>query len=276
MSVSTAVAVDLRKQPVDEVLGRVERSLGVRLDRDTAVRKRRSVGARTDRGTWVRIERRALERIDGQGWNGVESAAVLQGVAMPRWFAGVAWRDPEAPAMWRADETELISVEPVKPADRVALSDTWWATLNASLDALASQTTTRVATPDTVTISRSVVSEVIQNAFPETTIDIFLDEWAAAHADLSWANLTAPECYLLDWEDWGMAPRGLDAAKLLVSSLDVPEVAERVRQERHNDLASRTGKVMALFNCSKLVPYVGDGPVHAEALRLLDELAPPR
>jgi hypothetical protein len=202
MPVSAAVAVDLRKESVDGVLKRVEQSLGVCLDRSTEARKRRSIGARTDRGTWVRIERRALERIDGQGWNGVEAAATLQGVSMPRWLAGVAWRDPEDAAMWRADETELITAEPVKPADRGTLSVTWWATLNASLDALAAQTTTRVATPDTVTISRAVVAEVIQKAFPGTTIDVSLDEWTSAHADLSWANLTAPDCYLLDWEDW--------------------------------------------------------------------------
>ncbi|WP_075029131.1 hypothetical protein [Streptomyces mirabilis] len=26
------------------------------------------------------------------------------------------------------------------------------------------------------------------------------------------ANVTAPEFCLFDWEDWGLAPRGLDAA----------------------------------------------------------------
>ncbi|MDT0267952.1 hypothetical protein RM844_16860 [Streptomyces sp. DSM 44915] len=207
----------------------------------------------------------------------MECAATLRGIAMPQWLAGAAWTDPEDAAMWRADETELISAPPVKPADRAELSDTWWATLTASLDALAEQTTTRVATPDTDTISRSVVTEVIQKAFPEATIDVSLDEWATAHADLSWANLTTPECYILDWEDWGMAPRGLDAARLLVSSLDVPEVAERVRHERRDDLGSRTGKLMSLFYCSKLVPYVDEGaPVRAEALRLLGELEPLR
>nr|WP_230423383.1 hypothetical protein [Streptomyces radicis] len=225
----------------------------------------------------MRIERRARERIDGQGWNGVECAAVLQGVAMPEWFAGLAWSDPDDGSMWRADETQLVTAEPMKPTDRAELPDAWWATLTESLDALAAQTTTRVATPDTVTISREVVAEVIQKAFPEAGIDISLDEWATAHADLSWANLTTPECYLLDWEDWGMAPRGLDSAKLWVSSLDVPEVAERVRHERRGDLGSRTGKLMSLFYCSKLVPYVDEGAaVRMEALRLLEELESPR
>lgn len=67
---------DLRVEPVDDVLDRVERSLQMRLDRDAMVRKRRSVGARTNRNTWVRIERRRLDKIDGQGWNGSECAAL--------------------------------------------------------------------------------------------------------------------------------------------------------------------------------------------------------
>nr|WP_303713682.1 hypothetical protein [Kutzneria buriramensis]WKX12548.1 hypothetical protein Q4V64_35505 [Kutzneria buriramensis] len=66
LSVSTGQTIDLRVQPVDEVLDRVERSLQVRLLPDTLVRKRRSVGARTVRDTWVRIERRLLDKIPDQ------------------------------------------------------------------------------------------------------------------------------------------------------------------------------------------------------------------
>ncbi|GHF36073.1 hypothetical protein GCM10010359_43560 [Streptomyces morookaense] len=74
-----AKTVDLRREPVDEVLHRVEQSLKVRLDRRTVVRKCRSVGARTDRDTWVRIERRGVDRIGAQGGNGPEAAAILTG-----------------------------------------------------------------------------------------------------------------------------------------------------------------------------------------------------
>ena len=56
-------------------------------------------------------------------------------------------------------------------------------------------------------------------------------EWVPAHADLNWADLTRLECWILDWEDHGLAPRGLDAATLWVSSLTVPPIAERVYRE---------------------------------------------
>ncbi len=84
--VPSAAVSDLRVQPVDDLLDRVERRLEVLLDRGTVVRKRRSCGARTDRDTWVRIERRGLDRIDSQGWNGTECAAALGGIAKPTWY----------------------------------------------------------------------------------------------------------------------------------------------------------------------------------------------
>lgn len=76
-SASSTRAVDLRQEPVDEVMERVERALQTSLDRDSVVCKRRTVGVQLDRGTWVRIERRPFARIGVQGWNGTESAALL-------------------------------------------------------------------------------------------------------------------------------------------------------------------------------------------------------
>nr|WSZ95505.1 hypothetical protein OH820_07410 [Streptomyces sp. NBC_00857] len=275
------VSVDLRVKSVDEVLGRVERALDVQLDRNTVVRKRRSVGARTDRDTWVRVERRRLDKIDGQGWNGTECAAVLEGITKPTWFAGTAWRDMADPAMWRADETELLPGTPVKPGGTLIidpeLPNLWWEALNTSLDALAAQYTTRVATPDTVTITQARVTEAISTTFT-VPIDTTIERWTPAHADLNWANVTGPRFCLFDWEDWGMAPRGLDSASLWGNSLAVPELADRVRRERRHDLESRDGKVMALFFLAKVVGDYADPadprlkPAHKAAELLLKEL----
>ncbi|WLW55525.1 hypothetical protein [Streptomyces sp. YU58] len=268
LSVSTGRAVDLRVQPVDRVLDRVERSLGARLLPETVVRKRRSVGARTDRHTWVRVERRSLDKIPDQGWNGTESAARLQGIAQPEWLGCVVWqeRDTDDPAMWRADETELLPGAPVGNAivsEAPELPDTWWEALNASLDALAAQQTGRVATPDTVTITQDLVTGSIHDVFSDD-VHTTVERWAPAHADLNWANMTAPTFSLFDWEDWGNAPLGLDSASLWASSLAVPALADRVRRERRSDFESRDGKVMTLFTCSKIL-----GPhAHPEDPRL--------
>lgn len=280
LSVPPARPVDLRVEPVDDTLDRVERSFQMRFDRETVVRKRRSVGGQTDRGTWVRIERRGFERIGAQGWNGPEAAAILRGVSMPEWYAGLAWRDGDEPVMWRADEMELITAPPVGHAlviDDPELPDVWWAALNASLDALGAQYTPRIATPDTETVTQKLVTATVREVFPEVT-DTTVDEWVPAHADLTWANVTGPEFCVIDWEDWGMAPRGLDAAILWGNSLAVQALAERVWNERRPDLESRSGRLMALFFCAKVVgPHAHEAdprlePARKEAERLVAEL----
>ncbi|MDX2758194.1 MULTISPECIES: hypothetical protein [Streptomyces] len=274
-------AVDLRRISLDEVLDRVERSLQVRLGRETVVRKRRTIGARTDRDTWVRIERRGFDRIGAQGWNGPESAAVLSGVVMPCWNAGFAWREPGEPVMWRADEMELVNAAPVGQGALVIenprLPDEWWSALNASLDALTAQSAPRIATPDTETMTQELVTATLGEVFPEVP-DTTVEEWLPAHADLTWANVTGPEFCMIDWEDWGMAPRGLDAATLWGHSLAVPALAERVWCERRPDLESRSGRLMALFVCAKIAgPHAHpEDPrlelARKEAARLIAEL----
>ncbi|MEU9026776.1 phosphotransferase [Streptomyces sp. NPDC048383] len=284
MAMSAAVHVDLRRMPIDDVLDRVDQCLQLRLDRDTVVRKRRSLGAPTDRGTWVRIERRRFEPIGEQGWNGTEAAAVLRDVVMPEWYQGLAWRAPGEPVMWRADELELITAAPVGKGalmlEAPGLPGAWWAALNTSLDALAAQQTPRVATPDTELINQELVTAKLGAVFPEL-IDTTVERWVPAHADLTWANVMGAEFCIIDWEDWGMAPRGLDAATLWGNALVVPELADRVYRERRVDLESRDGKLMALFFLSKIIgPHAyEEDPLlvpaaRKEAARLVAELQP--
>ncbi|MBV9013939.1 MAG: hypothetical protein JO272_18180 [Pseudonocardiales bacterium] len=127
---------------------------------------------------------------------------------MPQWHQGLSWLDHGRQVMWRTDETTYIADRPIKPGriltTRPELPESWWATFHSSLDALGRYTTTRVA------VSQAGVTETICQVFSD--VDTTVEEWTAAHADLAWANLTAPNCYFLDWEDWGTAPRGWDTA----------------------------------------------------------------
>lgn len=247
----------------------------MRLDRAAVVRKRRSVGARTDRVTWVRIERRGLDRIGVQGWNGTELAACLEGVAQPVWQGCVVWRDAVEPVMWRADETTLLPGAPVGTAilgEVPRLPEEWWQALNATLDALAAQTTRRVATPDTETVTQDLVTTSVRSVFPHADVDTTVERWVPAHADLNWANMTAPVFCLFDWEDWGNAPQGLDAASLWGSSLAVPALADRVWRERRGDFETRDGKLMTLFACSKILgPHAHPQDPRLDAARRMSE-----
>lgn len=265
---------DLRKYDCHAIIERVQRSLDAQFDFATEIRKRRSLGYRTTRETWVRIELRDLARIDDQGW-GIEEASVLEGVAMPAWHQGLSWMDHELGAMWRVDETELITDPTVKLGgiltDEPELPDAWWAILNSSLDALAKHPTTRVATSAGSRITQERISATIHQVFPD--VDTTIDEWTTAHADFAWPNLTALNCCVLDWEDWGVAPRGYDAATLRGESLAVPALAERIYQERQTDLDSRSGRLSQLYYCAKAIA-AGErsGPLLAPATDLANEL----
>ena len=123
--------------------------------------------------------------------------------------------------------------------------------LNSSLDTLAKHATTRVATSAAIRITQERVSATIYQVFPD--VDTAIDEWATAHADFAWPNLTAPACVVLDWEDWGLAPCGYDAATLRGESLAVPALADRIYQERRTDLDSRSGQLSQLYYCAKAI-----------------------
>jgi hypothetical protein len=172
---------------------------------------------------------------------------LLTGIAKPAWHASVAWAEPETGMMWRADETDLVTAAPIKPGGILTadpqLSAAWWVTLDASLDALAAADTTRVATLHTAPITQARVDEEIRAVFGPD-LDTTIEQWVPAHADFAWANLTAPDCWILDWEDWGLAPRGLDSAMLWAASLAVPGLAEQVHEVRRADLDGRDGQLM--------------------------------
>jgi hypothetical protein len=222
------------------------------------------------------MELRGLERLDGQGW-GLEATAVLRDVPAPAWHAGVSWLDTARRAMWRADEAALVGEAPIARASAAAgLPESWWDALSTALQALARHQTPRRATPDCEPITQDRVTSVIEQVFPGR-IDTAISEWSCAHADLNWANLTGPELWMLDWEDWGMAPRGLDAARLWFSSLTQPALTERVERHMDADLSSRTGRIMALFECAGWLAFADDSEpltatARAQAARLIGEL----
>lgn len=265
---------DLRKCETVVVVERAQRQIDTHFDVTTEVRKRRSLGFRTDRDTWVRIELRSLDRIDGQGW-GIEQAAVLNGVAMPAWRQGLSWVDHDLSAMWRVDETDLVTDPVVKPGGILTtepeLSEGWWTTLNSSLEALAKHSTTRIATSAGSRITQERITATIHQVF--RGVDTVIDEWTTAHADFAWPNLTAPSCCILDWEDWGLAPRGYDAATLRGESLAVPALAKRIYWERRADLDSRSGQLSQLYYCAKVIA-AGErsGPILAPATELANHL----
>ncbi|HWR49330.1 MAG TPA: hypothetical protein VN327_17230 [Pseudonocardiaceae bacterium] len=247
-----AQVFELREQLGEDVLHRVEQSMGIRLDRANRVygTQGMTAGFRTDAGTWVRVQWRRPWKIYAPAWAGSECASVLRGVAKPDWFQTASWRDDARDVVWRADEMELVSSPVINSTGVIAtdpeLPDSWWASLRESLAALAESDTDRVG------VRQEHLTLRINQVFPDE-VDTTVDEWVTSHADLHWGNLTAPDCYLLDWEDWGAAPRGRDAVSLWGVSLLVPVLAARVQREFETDLQTRSGKLAQLLFCSNVI-----------------------
>ncbi|MGH3696264.1 MAG: hypothetical protein ACRDRX_20100 [Pseudonocardiaceae bacterium] len=260
----------------DDVIAQVERRLDVRLDRSASRTGAwaHSAGHRTHRETWVRVDSRTPSWIQPQSWIGAEAASVIPGVPQPRWLQTATWTDTERSKVWRAEEMELVT-DPVIVAVGTMLTadpglpDSWWVQLRAVLTVLAVFPTLRVSGRQELITRR--ISQVLGGA-----VDTTVTEWTTSHGDLHWGNLTSPTLWLLDWADWGLAPRGNDAACLWGSALAVPDIAARVHAEFRDDLDSRSGRIARLWVCSNIVRMVGrreDATALAEPARdAADEL----
>jgi hypothetical protein len=243
---------NLRAQNLDDVRAEVEKALDVKLDETTAAYGQGStVGYATTAGTWVRLAWSNPHEIHGQSWTGIEIASAIRGVRKPELYRSYRWVDNERSVVWRADETELVLWRAIHSTGVIDtqpdLTKPWWSDLKASLGALATVSTERVAMP------QHHLTRRIMQVFGDEGLDTEVDEWTTAHADLHFGNLTAPECYLLDWEGWGRGPRGLDAATLWGHSLLVPSVAHRVQVEFADDLNARSGLLAQLLFCANVI-----------------------
>ncbi|XVV02487.1 phosphotransferase [Actinosynnema sp. CA-248983] len=277
--VRSITVFDTRVNPHEDVLAHVERAFGVVLDRDSVVHGLEGVteGFRTDRGTWVRIEQRLPWRIKSAAWIGLEASSAIEGVPKPAWFQSVTWTDQPRDRVWRADEVEFVATPSVAVAGGLqaaaALPHQWWTGLRQALDVLAGHRTERVG------VTQAHLSTRIGQVFPD--VDTTIDEWVTAHTDLHWRNVTT-DGVLLDWADWGLAPRGHDVATLWQASLPHPELAARVEREFAADFATRSGKLSRLLLCANAIriadqrgvttPFVE--PARTAARQLVAELMP--
>ncbi|SDK14974.1 hypothetical protein SAMN04488074_104380 [Lentzea albidocapillata subsp. violacea] len=270
----------LRNEPLDDVFAEVERALGVQLvrSRPTYGTQGATVGLPTTADTWVRVAWRTPEGVHLQAWFGGEAASSIVGVRKPELYRSYRWIDQRRSVVWRADEAEIVSSTAVQSTGVIDhepdILPTWWNDLKASLAALAEFQTRRVG------ISQKHVTRRINQVFGDEGVKTEVDEWATAHAELHWGNVTGPEFCLLDWEAWGLGPRGLDAATLWGASLRVPAVADRVQEVFADDLNSRSGLLAQLLVCSNVV-RINSGtptpspllePARHEAKRLLAAL----
>lgn len=240
----------------------------------------RSAGARVqtaggDQG-WLRVVVEQHTWAGGEFWTGNTDANVITGVVKPRVLAHWDWTD----GAWavRAELTTFVDGYPCSPTPElqvpVELPETWWNELRSSLAALAATRTERIH------LRQADITRRLAVFFGDRPGDPTIDRWTAAHADLHWANLIAPHCVLVDWEGWGLAPAGYDAASLYVHSLLAPAIAERVVEVFAEQLNTRDGLLAQLYATTRILMRIDQGdypdlviPLHHNAERVLHRLA---
>lgn len=99
-------------------------------------------------------------------------------------------------------------------------------------------------------------------------VDPTVQERCTAHADLYWNNLLGPDLAILDWEGWGRAPAGLDAATLYCHSLAHPATAQQVHEVFADQLDTPDGVLAQLYVIARLLLRIerGDDPAVAPLL----------
>ncbi|WP_322780471.1 hypothetical protein [Frankia sp. Cas4] len=220
---------------------------------------------------WLRVVTERLGWGGGPTWIGNMEASAVLGVARPEVLAVTEWEEAG-----RQVRTELMTLAPGGPLasdialrEHVSLDASWWTALRRSVDVLAASTTDRVCLDADLIRHRLLAAFGVEIA-TESIV------WSTAHGDLHWANITGPICWLLDWEAWGAAPAGYDAATLYCSSLLQPEIADQVFTVFGDLLSSSAGAVAHLVAAAKLLGLVEYGdhpdlaaPLHRHARRIL-------
>jgi len=227
--------------------------------------------ATSDTQRWMRVITEPSQWASGSAWTGNTDANVITSVAKPVVLDVAEWdesgRRIRAELMTLAPGTQ-ISAEMVQ-RQHIDLDNQWWSELRSSLDALSAVHTNRVCL-DELLLQRRLLA-----AFG-VSIDVETLVWSTAHGDVHWANLTAPQCWILDWEAWGRAPAGYDAALLLCASLLIPDTASLVRATFTDVLGTPTGHIAQLAAAAKLLGLVEYGnhpdlavPLHRHVRNLI-------
>ncbi|MEV6536965.1 hypothetical protein AB0M86_46720 [Streptomyces sp. NPDC051639] len=177
------------------------------------------------RPVWLRLVAAPEAKASGKLWDGALDAQHALGDLGGHRPALLGVHDAFGDGMaYRAElsvrvEQAVLSADPILH-QALGLPASWWEELAGTLEKLSGTGTGRVAVREAY-MARAI-PEFVKMPAPAVA------SWTTVHGDLHWANLTAP-LRILDWEAWGRAPQGFDAATLYAYSLLQPGVAHRVR-----------------------------------------------
>jgi len=220
---------------------------------------------------WLRV--RSVPRGDGWGriWEGNAAAvrALPDTVRRPKLFT---WHDFGIEEYdYRAEVSEYITSQTCADdqflREELDLPDEWWSSLRESLRALS-----LVDAQDRTVVSQRYITRALPHYLEAPELPTTPPRWTTAHGDLHWANLTRLGPVLLDWETWGTAPAGYDAAQLAAFTVFAPRTQQRLRRELSEFLDTPEGRFGELVVLSELLHMTTRGE-HVEAANALRERA---
>jgi hypothetical protein len=212
---------------------------------------------------WLRLAAAPLGQANPVFWNGTIEAETAMPASLPRprlrrWHD---WHDH--PWQYRAELYDH-AVTPSVSASLVltsqpSLPPSWWIAVRQALHDIRTVWTSR----------HTITRDYLHHAMPRhlgTPIDTDPPfPWTTAHGDFHFANITAPDLEIFDFEGWGLAPAGYDAATLHSYSLLVPATAARIRHELADTLTSPAGRHAELVVITELLHATGHGELTALA-----------
>jgi hypothetical protein len=243
--------------------GRAQAALGVRPDEDAREAwgwhgRTLSQPVTTPGGpAWLRVACAPAGQIAATFWNGSIEAekSIPASVPRPRLRSWHDWTDQQfeyRAELYDRETARLAATSPVLTTTP-DLPLAWWAAVRAALHDIATLSTCRL------TIHQSFLDQAMPR-YLGTPIDTTAPcPWTAAHGDFHFANICAPTLRLLDFEGWGLAPAGYDAATLHSYSLLVPPVAARIRSELAHILGTPAGRYAELAVITELLHAAGRG-----------------
>ena len=210
-------------------------------------------------GQWQRWDDELLNLI----WNGEVTATRLpMEVPRPRLLAVSDYSEFEnhlqLRLIYRGELFEhasdaTVATSPVLNRE-VNLPMSWWSELRAVYDTIAA--VPLATAEERVMIHQDQITEAISSHFADQ-IDPTVPRWVTAHGDFHWANLTAPRLQILDWEFWGAAPAGYDAAILYLVTLHLPKTAARVHDTFADILDSDVGVFAQVAFVARFLRNIG-------------------
>jgi hypothetical protein len=200
---------------------------------------------------WLRLAAALAGHADPVFWNGsIEAQAVMPAsVLRPQLRRWHDWHDESW--QYRAELYDYCTAKPVSTTpvlvSQPKLPARWWTAARAALNDITTVRTSR---------------HTITRQYLEKTMPRFLGNpidpdppvpWTTAHGDFHFANITAPDLQILDFEGWGLAPAGYDAATLHSYSLLDPTTAARIRRELSRNLDTPAGRHAELVAITELL-----------------------